>query len=240
MTNLIRLKLWLFGVWSSLDGVAEKSWIVTQFLLIFRDSRTSYENSNSWHDRRGRNRGPERDQARGRRQDRGWRGQKHPDDEPRRDDEDSESQWSRRFPDTDSRFNDSQDLFPDPEKSTSLPPLNSALPLLPPPISASLAPPVEEAEQKFEEERSIDLDTRLQMLMKGKTANMPAFLLGSESSEAEQESFPPPRPGPLSRTPSPFLTRQTYIFYLFWFSSLMIFYQSFSSFLDILRISIRI
>ena len=192
-----------------------------------RDSRVSHENSNSWHDRRGRNRGPERDQARGRRQDRVWRGRKQPEDDHRRDDESSGSQWSRRFPDTDSRFIEPQDVFPDLEKSTSLPPLTSALSSLPPPISAALAPSVDEAEPKSEGERSIDLDTRLQMLMKGKAANMPAFLLGSESSEAEQEPVPPPRPGPYSRTPSPFLTRQIYNFQIIYESGTICFLPRF-------------
>jgi len=84
---------------------------------------------------------------------------------------------------------------------------------------------VEEGEQKSEGERSIDLDTRLQMLMKGKASNMPAFLMGSESSsENEQPPPPPPMPPtsapappavpeirPLSRTPSPFISRCEYL-----------------------------
>ena len=52
-------------------------------------------------------------------------------------------------------------------------------------------------------------------LIKTKATNMPAFLIGSgtESSDTEAAAPPPPPPeppklsGPLSRTPSPFLTR---------------------------------
>jgi hypothetical protein len=72
-------------------------------------------------------------------------------------------------------------------------------------------------------DRPLDLDTRLQMLMKVKSANMPAFLMRSDSSEDEEQkaatlkaaivSPPPPPPvgGPLSRSPSPFLNRESYL-----------------------------
>jgi hypothetical protein len=70
-------------------------------------------------------------------------------------------------------------------------------------------------------DRPLDLDTRLQMLMKVKSANMPAFLMRSDSSEDEEQkaatlkaaTVPPPPPvgGPLSRSPSPFLSRESYL-----------------------------
>jgi hypothetical protein len=70
-------------------------------------------------------------------------------------------------------------------------------------------------------DRPLDLDTRLQMLMKVKSANMPAFLMRSDSSEDEEQKaatlkaaiVPPPPPvgGPLSRSPSPFLSRESYL-----------------------------
>jgi hypothetical protein len=72
-------------------------------------------------------------------------------------------------------------------------------------------------------DRPLDLDTRLQMLMKVKSANMPAFLMRSDSSEDEEQKaaalkaaiVPPPPPppvgGPLSRSPSPFLNRESYL-----------------------------
>ena len=66
--------------------------------------------------------------------------------------------------------------------------------------------------------RKIDLDTRLQLLMKDKSANMPAFLIGSDSSEEDAPAPPPPPPKPhpgplppLSRDPSPFLSHQAYM-----------------------------
>ena len=40
-------------------------------------------------------------------------------------------------------------------------------------------------DSETEGSRKLDLDTRLQMLMKDKSANMPAFLIGSDSSEDE-------------------------------------------------------
>ena len=58
--------------------------------------------------------------------------------------------------------------------------------------------------------RKIDLDTKLQLLMKDKSANMPAFLIGSDSSEEDVPAPPPPPlkaptgpPPPLSKDPSP-------------------------------------
>lgn len=83
-----------------------------------------------------------------------------------------------RFPDTHSRFSDVTPLIP------------ASVSALPPPVPASAVPGAEEAADKSEGERSIDLDTRLQMLMKGKASNMPAFLMGSsgaETSDNEQE-----------------------------------------------------
>ena len=106
-----------------------------------------------------------------------------------------------RFPGTEHRFHESQERFP--ETDIAIPPL------LPAPIPA--AKEEEDGElEKSEGERSLDLDTRLQMLMKGKTANMPAFLMGSDSSDHERNPTPPPavvKTGPLSREPSPFLSR---------------------------------
>ena len=69
------------------------------------------------------------------------------------------------------------------------------------------------------DEHTLDLDTRLQMLMKAKSANMPAFLIGSDSSDddaakAKVVAVVPPVvvvEGPLSRAPSPFLSREAYL-----------------------------
>jgi hypothetical protein len=68
-------------------------------------------------------------------------------------------------------------------------------------------------------DRPLDLDTRLQMLMKARSANMPAFLLRSDSSDdddeqkaaAEKPAPPPVTEGPLSRAPSPFMSREAYL-----------------------------
>ena len=79
--------------------------------------------------------------------------------------------------------------------------------------------------------RKQDLDTRLKMLKASMPANMPAFLLGSDSSEDETAppappppvaAPPPPPPAlpsavssspslPLSRDPSPFLSHESYL-----------------------------
>ena len=73
--------------------------------------------------------------------------------------------------------------------------------------------------EKTVDNRTIDLDTRLQMLMKSKSANMPAFLIGSESSEEEgetggagqEEAAAQDNEAPLSRAPSPFLSHEIYL-----------------------------
>merc|ERR550539_924246 len=49
-------------------------------------------------------------------------------------------------------------------------------------------------DSETEGSRKLDLDTRLQMLMKDKSANMPAFLIGSDSSEDEAVAPAPPPP----------------------------------------------
>jgi len=67
------------------------------------------------------------------------------------------------------------------------------------------------------DKKNMDLDTRLQLLMKDKSGNMPAFLVNCDSSEEETPAPPPqpkPPPGPpppLSRDPSPFLSHQAYM-----------------------------
>ena len=85
-------------------------------------------------------------------------------------------------------------------------------------------------DSETEGSRKLDLDTRLQMLMKDKSANMPAFLIGSDSSEDEAVPPAPPPPiapppppptqpsavshtpsPPLSRDPSPFLSHESYL-----------------------------
>jgi len=117
----------------------------------------------------------------------------------------------RRFPDLESRFPDTHSRFSD-----VTPLIPASVSALPPPVPASAVPGAEEAADKSEGERSIDLDTRLQMLMKGKASNMPAFLMGSsgaETSDNEQVPEPPPpakHTGVLSRTPSPFASREEY------------------------------
>jgi len=94
-------------------------------------------------------------------------------------------------------------------------------------IAPRLAPSEDEKSESDEAsdgggDRPLYLDTRLQMLMKVKSANMPAFLMRSDSSDDEQKAAaarlktvaavpPPPPEGPLSRSPSPFLSRESYL-----------------------------
>ena len=75
---------------------------------------------------------------------------------------------------------------------------------------------VTEGEGGDEDSRNLDLDTRLKMLMKNKDANMPAFLIPSDSSDEDpaQPSAPPvpvEDTRPLSRAPSPFLSHEAYL-----------------------------
>lgn len=177
-------------------------------------SRHNLDSNSSWSEQRSgrsRDRGRDRnnDFPRGRRQEREWRAPKLYEDVVEKKSETSDS-WQ-----------DNAILNPAFTADTSsLPP--PAIPVLPTPIPAAVSsatavlPP---EEGQLDEERSIDLDTRLQMLMKTKATNMPAFLIGSgtESSDTEAAAPPPPPPeppkpsGPLSRTPSPFLTRDQYM-----------------------------
>ena len=76
---------------------------------------------------------------------------------------------------------------------------------------------VTEGEGGDEDSRNLDLDTRLKMLMKNKDANMPAFLIPTDSSDEEPgQPGQPPAPAvedtrPLSRAPSPFLSHEAYL-----------------------------
>ena len=59
-------------------------------------------------------------------------------------------------------------------------------------------------DSETEGSRTLDLDTRLQMLIKDKTANLPAFLRGSDSSEDEAATpAPPPLIAPPLTPPCP-------------------------------------
>ena len=99
----------------------------------------------------------------------------------------------------------------------------------PPPELGSLLGRLGGTDSETEGSRKLDLDTRLQLLMKDKSGSMPAFLIGSDSSEEEPAPppppalppLPPPRPAasssppspslPLSRDPSPFLSHEAYL-----------------------------
>ena len=56
------------------------------------------------------------------------------------------------------------------------------------------------ATESDDDNRKFDLDTRLLLLIKDKSAIMPAFLIGSDSSE---EDVPAPTPPPLKAPTGP-------------------------------------
>ena len=77
---------------------------------------------------------------------------------------------------------------------------------------------VSEGEGGEDDGRNLDLDTRLKLLMKNKDANMPAFLIPTDSSDEDTQAVPKAAPAapvedtrPLSRAPSPFISHEAYL-----------------------------